>query len=156
MDAGCALGFLVEAFRNRGVEAFGVDISKFAIENVHADIKPYCWAGSVSDPFPQKYDLITCIEVLEHMRQKEAEKAIENLCAHANEIVFSSTPFDYKESTHFNVQPDQVRMLRQQIEEKEQTVQTLTAQLTEILISKARKLILLRRQIRVKLLPPRY
>ena len=37
------------------------------------------------------------------MPQWEAEKAIENLCSHANEIVFSSTPFDYKEATHFNV-----------------------------------------------------
>ena len=105
LDAGCALGFLVEAFRNHGVEAFGVDISKYAIENVYADIKPYCWVGSVCEPFPQKYDLITCIEVLEHLAQPDSEKAIANLCAHANEIVFSSTPFDYKESTHFNVQP---------------------------------------------------
>jgi SAM-dependent methyltransferase len=59
LDAGCALVFLVEAFRNHGVEAFGVDISKFAIENVYPDIKPYCWVGSVCEPFPQKYDLIT-------------------------------------------------------------------------------------------------
>jgi GT2 family glycosyltransferase/glycosyltransferase involved in cell wall biosynthesis/SAM-dependent methyltransferase len=105
LDAGCALGFLVEAFRNRGIDAFGVDISTFAIENVYTDIKPYCWIGSICEPFPQKYDLITSIEVLEHLSQQDSEKAIANLCAHADEIIFSSTPFDYKESTHFNVQP---------------------------------------------------
>ncbi|HEY5158460.1 MAG TPA: glycosyltransferase, partial [Anaerolineales bacterium] len=103
LDVGCAWGFLVEAFRNRGVEAFGVDISEYAIQNIYPDIKPYCWIGSITEPFPKKYDLITCIEVLEHMPRQEAEKAIENLCSHANEIVFSSTPFDYKEATHFNV-----------------------------------------------------
>ncbi len=103
LDAGCAWGFLVEAFRKRGVEAYGVDISEYAIQNIYPDIKPYCWIGSITEPFPNKYDLITCIEVLEHMPQGEAEKAIENLCTHANEIVFSSTPFDYKEATHFNV-----------------------------------------------------
>ncbi|MBU4352836.1 MAG: class I SAM-dependent methyltransferase [Nanoarchaeota archaeon] len=103
LDAGCAWGFLVEAFRNRGVEAYGVDISEYAIQNVHPDIKPYCWIGSITEPFPNKYDLITCIEILEHLPQKEAEKAIENLCTHSNEIVFSSTPFDNKEATHFNV-----------------------------------------------------
>jgi len=103
LDAGCAWGFLVEAFRNHGVEAFGVDISEYAIQNVHPEIKPYCWHGSITKPFPRKYDLITCIEVLEHMPMLEAEKAIENLCAHADEIVFSSTPFDYKEVTHINV-----------------------------------------------------
>jgi len=103
LDAGCAWGFLVEAFRKRNVEAYGVDVSEYAIQNVHPEMKPYCWVGSATETFPQKYDLITCIEVLEHMPQLEAEKAIENLCVHANEIVFSSTPFDYKEVTHFNV-----------------------------------------------------
>lgn len=104
LDAGCAWGFLVEAFRKRGVEAFGVDISEYAIQNVLPEIKPYCWVGSVAEPFPQTYDLITCIEVLEHMPQREAEEALKNLGAHAQEIIFSSTPFDYKEVTHFNVQ----------------------------------------------------
>jgi SAM-dependent methyltransferase len=103
LDAGCAWGFLVEAFRNHGVEAYGVDVSDYAIQKVHPDIKPYCWIGSIVEPFPKKYDLITCIEVLEHMPILEAEKGIENLCAHANEIIFSSTPFDYKEVTHLNV-----------------------------------------------------
>jgi glycosyltransferase involved in cell wall biosynthesis/SAM-dependent methyltransferase len=105
LDAGCALGFLVEAFRNHGVEAFGVDISEYAINKIHPSIKPYCWVGSITEPFPQKYDLITCIEVLEHLAQRDSEKAIANLCDHANEIIFSSTPFDHKEPTHFNVQP---------------------------------------------------
>ena len=35
LDAGCAWGFLVEAFRNRGVEASGVDISEYAFQNIH-------------------------------------------------------------------------------------------------------------------------
>ncbi len=103
LDAGCAWGFLVEAFRNHGVEAFGVDISEFAIQNVHPNMKSYCWMGSITESFPKAYDLITCIEVLEHMPLQEAEIAIKNLCSHANEIVFSSTPFDYKEATHVNV-----------------------------------------------------
>jgi hypothetical protein len=105
LDAGCAWGFLVEALRQRDVEAYGLDISEYAIQNVHPDIKPYCWVGSVSDPFPQNYDLIVSIEVLEHMPQKEAEKTVENFCQHTDHVLFSSTPFDYKEATHFNVHP---------------------------------------------------
>ena len=31
LDAGCACGYLVEALRDRGVEAFGIDISEYAI-----------------------------------------------------------------------------------------------------------------------------
>lgn len=105
LDAGCAMGFLVEALRQRGVEAYGVDISEYAIQNAHSSIQPYCWRGSVAQPFPQKYDLIVSIEVLEHMPRREAEQAIQNICQHTDDVLFSSTPFDFKEISHFNVQP---------------------------------------------------
>jgi SAM-dependent methyltransferase len=105
LDAGCAMGFLVEALRNRGVEAYGTDISEYAINNVHEDIKEYCWSASVTEPFPQNYDMIVVIEVLEHLKQTEAEKAVENICRFSDDVLFSSTPFDYKEASHFNVQP---------------------------------------------------
>jgi SAM-dependent methyltransferase len=105
LDTGCAMGFLVEALRDRGVEAYGVDISEYAIQNVIPDLQPYCWVGSVIEAFPRSYDLIVCIEVLEHLKPREAEKALENICRHTDDVLFSSTPFDYKEATHFNVQP---------------------------------------------------
>jgi len=105
LDAGCAMGFLVEALRERGVEAFGLDISEYAIKHVRDDLVPYCRLGSVSDPLPQRYDLVVCIEVLEHLPKLEAERAIENFCAASDDILFSSTPLDYREATHFNVQP---------------------------------------------------
>ncbi len=105
LDAGCAMGFLVEGLRSRGVEAFGIDISDYAIQNVHPGIQPYCRVGSVAEAFPRQYDLIVCIEVLEHLTSREAERAVANLCQHADDVLFSSTPFDYKEATHFNVQP---------------------------------------------------
>jgi GT2 family glycosyltransferase/SAM-dependent methyltransferase len=105
LDAGCAMGFLVETLRARAVDAVGVDISEYAIEKAHADVRPFCWVGAVTDPFPRKYDLIVCIEVLEHLSPQEADRAIENFCTHADDILFSSTPFDYKEATHINVRP---------------------------------------------------
>lgn len=105
LDAGCALGFLVETLRERGVQAFGVDISEFAISNVHPSIEPFCWAGSLTDPLPRPYDLIVTIEVLEHIPAAAGEQVIANLCAHTDDVLFSSSPFDYKEATHCNVQP---------------------------------------------------
>ncbi len=105
LDAGCAMGFLVEGLRNHGAEAYGVDISDYAIQNTDPSIRPFCWVGSVADAFPQKYDLIVTIEVLEHMPKDEAEKAVANLCRHTNDILFSSGSQDYREVTHFNLQP---------------------------------------------------
>jgi 2-polyprenyl-3-methyl-5-hydroxy-6-metoxy-1,4-benzoquinol methylase len=40
LDAGCAIGMLVEALRARGVDARGVDLSSFAIESVPDTLKP--------------------------------------------------------------------------------------------------------------------
>lgn len=105
LDAGCAMGLLVEALRDRQVAAEGVDISEYAIGQVRADIRPYCRVGSVLEPFGRRYDLITCIEVLEHMGPREAEQAVANLCQHTDDVLFSSSPRDYAEPTHFNVQP---------------------------------------------------
>lgn len=107
LDAGCAMGFLVEALRDRGVDAVGVDVSGYAIQQVRPDIRAFCRVGSIVELLPRKYDLIVCIEVLEHLSASEAERAIDNFCQHADEVLFSSTPFDYKEVTHINVQtPD--------------------------------------------------
>ena len=103
LDAGCAIGMLVEALRARGVDARGVDLSSFAIESVPDAIKPYVREGSIAEPFGERFDLIVCIEVLEHMRPEDADRAIANIAAHADEVLFSSTPFDYKEPTHVNV-----------------------------------------------------
>jgi GT2 family glycosyltransferase/glycosyltransferase involved in cell wall biosynthesis len=105
MDAGCALGLLVEQLRERGVEAEGVDISEFAIANAPEVVRPFVRVGSVAEPFGRRYDLIVCIEVLEHMPREEAERAIANFCAHSDDVLFSSSPMDYKESSHFNVHP---------------------------------------------------
>lgn len=106
LDAGCAMGFLVEALRQRGVEAWGIDISEYAIQNVLPDFQPYCKVGRITELFPQpRYDLITSIEVVEHVPAQEAIIAIENLCKHSDDILLSSTPLDFHEPTHANVQP---------------------------------------------------
>lgn len=104
LDAGCAFGFLVEQLRNARLQAYGVDISTYAIEQVHSSIQEFCWVGSLTEPLPHQYDLIVSIEVLEHMPKDQAEKAIQNLCMASDDILISSTPFDYKEATHWNVQ----------------------------------------------------
>lgn len=104
LDAGCAKGFLVEMLRNRGIDARGIDSSDYAISEVFEPIRPYCDVASITTPFLNSYDLIVCTEVVEHMRPEEALKAIKNICEHTNTVLFSSSPTDYSESTHINVQ----------------------------------------------------
>ena len=104
-DAGCALGFLVEALWDRGVAAYGRDISKYAISNARPDVRQYCSVGTLVEPIEGRFDLITCIEVLEHMTEEEGMTAIANMTAATDRIVFSSSPTDLTEPTHINVKP---------------------------------------------------
>jgi glycosyltransferase involved in cell wall biosynthesis/SAM-dependent methyltransferase len=105
LDAGCAIGLLVEALRDRDVEAWGLDFSDYAIGQVRADLRPFCWVGSITEDLDRDFDLITCIEVLEHLPAEQAEVAVANLTNHTDRILFSSTPDDFQEPTHINVQP---------------------------------------------------
>jgi glycosyltransferase involved in cell wall biosynthesis/SAM-dependent methyltransferase len=104
-DAGCAHGFLVEAFWDRGVEAWGRDISSYAISQLRPDMRPYCTAGSIAERIEGRYDLVTCIEVLEHIGEDQAAQAITMMTAITDRILFSSSPTDFDEPTHINVRP---------------------------------------------------
>ncbi|HEY4397770.1 MAG TPA: methyltransferase domain-containing protein [Acidimicrobiia bacterium] len=103
LDAGCAHGMLVEKLRALNVDAYGVDASEDAIAAVHNSVRDYTWRGSLTDPLERKYDLVVCIELLEHMSPADAEQAIENMCAASDRVLFSSSPLDYTEPTHVNV-----------------------------------------------------
>ncbi len=105
LDAGCAMGFLVEALAQRGVDVHGVDVSEYAISKVHESVRDRCAVGSLAEPIEGRFDLIVSIEVLEHIPPTETDQVIANLCAATDRILLSTTPVDYGEATHLNVQP---------------------------------------------------
>lgn len=105
LDAGCALGLLVESLWDRAVRAEGIDISQYAISHVRPDMRPHCRVASLTEPIAGSFDLVTCIEVLEHLTPADAEIAVANMCTVTDTILFSSTPTDFDEPTHINVSP---------------------------------------------------
>jgi hypothetical protein len=108
LDAGCAMGLLVEQLVERGVDAYGVDISDFAISRAPDLVRDHCRVHSLTEPIDGRFDLVVCIEVLEHLAREDADKAMDNLCAASDTILFSSSPLDYAEATHVNVHPPEV------------------------------------------------
>lgn len=108
LEVGCAMGYLVEALRDRGVEAYGIDVSEYAISKVREDIKPYCKVSSITDELPEelpkKYDLVIMIEVIEHLYEDQVNDAMDYLCRYSDQIIFSSSSDDLEEITHVNVQ----------------------------------------------------
>jgi trans-aconitate methyltransferase len=105
LDVGCARGLLVQALVERGVDAHGTDISEHAVASAHDDVRPRLSVASATEPASQRYDLVTCIEVLEHMSPLDAQRAIDAMTAATDRVVFSSSPADHDEATHVNTRP---------------------------------------------------
>ncbi|HVL80695.1 MAG TPA: methyltransferase domain-containing protein [Actinomycetota bacterium] len=103
LDVGCAMGMLVEALRDRGVDAFGIDVSEHAHAQIRDDVKEFCRVGSITDGLDRRYDLIVCIETLEHLTSPEAARAVEVIASSTDDLLFSSTSDDFREPTHVNV-----------------------------------------------------
>ena len=107
LDAGCAIGFLVEALRDRGVEAWGIDISEWAISQVADSVKPFCSVASLTEEISGHFDLVTLIEVIEHLPESVAGEVVANIGRHTDAVLFSSTADGFEEATHINVRtPD--------------------------------------------------
>ena len=105
LDAGCAMGFLVEALRERGVEAWGVDISEYAISKVHESV-----AGG-SSRVPGRAPLPGALRPDCLHRGAGAPAAGRNQRRDRQPLrrqrpaAVLRTPDDYEEATHLNVQP---------------------------------------------------
>lgn len=110
LDVGCACGHLVSAFRDNGTEAYGMDSSSYALDLTRTEHRKYVCRAALPDvilpdSFPRKYDLVTCIEVIEHIREDCNHETIASLSRLSDTILFSSTPDDFDEPTHINVHP---------------------------------------------------
>lgn len=105
LDVGCARGLLVQSFTVQGVEAWGLDISAHAVASAHEEIRDRLRVASATEPIEGRYDLVTCIEVLEHMSEADAQLAIDHLTAITDRVLFSSSPEDHDEPTHINTNP---------------------------------------------------
>ena len=87
---GCARGYMVQAFREQGVEAFGVDISEWAIANSPDAVKEYLYCGDVCDLSMWKdkeFDLVVALDVLEHIRIPDLYTAIKEAVRVSDTIV---------------------------------------------------------------------
>lgn len=105
LDVGCAKGLLVQALREKSVDASGLDVSQHAVETAHPDVRGHLRVASATDPIEGRFSLVTCIEVLEHMAPAPAQQAIDRMSEVTDRILFSSSPSDHREATHINTRP---------------------------------------------------
>jgi len=67
LDYGCAKGFMVYALRLLGKEAYGVDVSDYAVKNCHPRVKDYLTVVETAEDIKGGWDLIIAKDVLEHI-----------------------------------------------------------------------------------------
>jgi SAM-dependent methyltransferase len=78
LDIGCAKGYLVAELRRRGIDAYGVDWSPYAVAEADADMRPFLYrAGAHQLPFTDgHFALAVSFDVLEHMDLSYARRAL--------------------------------------------------------------------------------
>lgn len=74
LDIGTGCGYLVKVLRDKGCEAYGVDISAYAVENSHGNVL----LSSVTNlPFKDdSFDVIHSSGLWEYLTEEEIEKAV--------------------------------------------------------------------------------
>lgn len=77
LDYGCARGYYVKALIGLGYEAYGYDVSEWAIENCDPAVRSFCFYARPPAP-SSAADYILCKDVLEHIALPELEKVVKS------------------------------------------------------------------------------
>lgn len=110
LDAGCAYGFLVEQAAKEGVEAYGVDISSYALHQ-NGKVRGKLAQGLAHElPFQEQvFDVVSLFDLIEHVDDPAAVMEAAESALKPSGILFFSTPdpiyFQRDEPTHIHEHP---------------------------------------------------
>lgn len=77
LDVGCAKGFLVRALRDLGIEAYGADVSEYAIGSAERTVRPFLRVVSAQEiDAGERYDLVHVSGVLVYMTYAEIRRVL--------------------------------------------------------------------------------
>lgn len=92
LDLGAGAGLLVEAMADAGCETLGVELAETAREATREDVRPKIAFGRGLEAWADfaSVDLVSCIEVLEHLPPEQADPAVDAICGRAERWVYFS------------------------------------------------------------------
>ncbi len=81
LDVGCAKGYLVEALDEFGMNAYGIDISRYAVKNCSLDMVGRIHRGDILDlHFPDNsFDLVLSINIVHNLDEEHLSLAFKEL-----------------------------------------------------------------------------
>jgi len=121
LDIGCAYGYLLKEAGERGISAYGVDVSTFALEQL-PEVRSRLVRGLANDlPFPSEFfNVVTAFDLVEHLPEPATGLAEMVRVLKPEGVLVFSTPdplfFKREEETHISEHPpsfwlDQIRRL---------------------------------------------
>ena len=81
LDFGCAKGYLVKALRLLKRQAWGYDISKYAIDKCDPDVREFCFLRGKEIGLPTLFDIVIAKDVFEHIDEGQLDYEIGNVGA---------------------------------------------------------------------------
>lgn len=92
LDLGAGQGLLVESLHDAGIRSRGVELEEAARPATRSDIQPLIGYGLGVEMWPgqDKADLVSCVEVLEHVPESDADKAVAAICGRSTRWVYFS------------------------------------------------------------------
>ena len=106
IDLGCANGDLVGGFNDLGVAACGIEGSSACLPHLACE-KDRVMIHDLREPvlIHSKFDLCTCLEVLEHIEPEFANVIANSLAGLSNQLLVSAAPPGQGGIGHVNCQP---------------------------------------------------
>lgn len=90
LDVGCGTGRLVQCLRVLGIEAFGLEISKDALNLADQSVRPFLKEGDIAKiPYPDdQFDLVLTFDVMEHLERSKLKKSVEETIRVSKKYIF--------------------------------------------------------------------
>jgi SAM-dependent methyltransferase len=107
VDVGCGTGALLEVFRNRGCQVFGLEYAESALEVCRErmlDVQKFDLEKE-SLAHDRRFDVAVSMEVAEHLAEASADHYVALLTSLSNSIVFTAATPGQQGIEHVNEQP---------------------------------------------------
>jgi SAM-dependent methyltransferase len=95
LDVGCAVGYVVEALRDLGLDADGTDVSQWAVDHAASGAVGHVFWGNLLHRLPVKdggYELVSALETLEHLPPEDVPAALRELRRVTKGYVIATIP----------------------------------------------------------------
>ncbi len=95
LDVGCATGHLVEVLRERGIDAEGCDVSRYAVDHATPGAIGHVRVANLFTGLPWedgRFELVTALEILEHLPPDRVGAALTELRRVCSGYLYATIP----------------------------------------------------------------